>query len=505
MPGPSQMILLAVGFSVAASTASCPDYSAYSKQMHEPRSNGSYRLSAMRPERACRTFHSSVVEQTIAAVQADMADPDLSRLFANAFPNTLDTAIRWHGVAADNAAEELTFVITGDIDAMWLRDSANQLQSYRSLLKADTNNSSNSSLASLYRGVINLQARYLLQAPFCNSFQPPAESALAPAVNDAAADDSVTPSYSTDHVFECKFELDSLAAFLQLSADYFAATDDAAFFARFRWLDAVQAVLHTAVAMQTPTYAANGSVLASPYTFRRQTTRATETLANDGRGSPVAAGTGLIRSAFRPSDDSTLLQLFIPANMIGLADDMHRLAADVRAAIARFGLVDNPNQNGSSVYAYEVDGFGSAVLMDDANIPSLLASPFFGFTTVDDPLYQNTRAAILNQNARPGNPYFMQGPVISAVGGPHDGPGMAWPMASIVRILTSDDDDEIAAQLKMLVSSTDGLGLIHESINSFNQSDWTRQWFSWVNGLFGQMILDLRERKPALLKLSYQP
>ncbi|OAA61934.1 DUF1237 domain containing protein [Niveomyces insectorum RCEF 264] len=552
----------------AALPAGCPDYSAYSMQPHPPLSNGSYQLGYMRPEPACRTFNSSAVEKTLASVGDAIADPDLRRLFTNAFPNTLDTAIRWTGFAADDPDQELTFVITGDINAMWLRDSANQMQSYRTLLtpasklatRAESaapytngtangtanNTTSAGDLGSLYRGVINLQARYLLQSPFCNSFQPPVESGIAPASNGAASADSVTPGYNGNEVFECKYELDSLAAFLEVSADYYQATGDAAFFGRFRWLDALQAVLRTATAMMTPTYGANGTVLASPYRFTRETTRATETLANDGLGSPVAGGTGLIRSAFRPSDDSTLLQLFIPANMMfahyleqtaqivdrlhgvapaGLAARMHGFAAELRGAILRYGVVSDRSLNAfggpaAAVYAYEVDGFGGTVLMDDANIPSLLAAPFFGFTSIHDPVYQNTRKAVLSTAAvaAPGggggskggnrfntNPYYMHGPVISAVGGPHQGPGFAWPMASIVRILTSDDDDEIADQLQMLVRSTSGLGLIHESVNTFDETKWTRQWFSWANGLFGQMILDLKKRKPGLLQRSYQP
>ena len=447
----------------------------------------------MRPDPACRTFNSSDVESIITQMQSVITDPDLYRLFQNSYPNTLDTAIKWKGYAANNSEEELTFVITGDINAMWLRDSANQMQSYLPVLKTD---SSADSIASLYRGVINLQSRYILTDPYCNSFQPPTESNISAAVNSAASDDTVKPTYSNTSVFECKYELDSLAAFLEVSTNYYNATQDLEFFGKYQWISAIQTVMETAVAMMTPTYGADGQVLDSPYTFTRLTTRATETLANDGLGSPVANGTGLVRSAFRPSDDSTLFQLFIPANMMfsrylastaeimaalndtapsGLAQDMADLSSSIKAAIEQYGIVTDPN-SGTSVYAYEVDGFGSAAIMDDANIPSLLSAPFMGYLDTDDEVYQNTRAVVLDQTGTNGNPYFMRGPVINAVGGPHEGPGMAWPMASIIRILTSDDEAEITYALKEIVSSTDGLGLIHESINTFNQSDWTRQW-----------------------------
>lgn len=470
----------------SAAGQECPDYLDYAKEKHEPFTNGTYQLPFQRPAPACRTFNSSGVEQVIDRMEGVIADPDLYRLFENAYPNTLDTAIKWKGVAANNSEEELTFVITGDINAMWLRDSANQMQSYLPVLNASD---SPDSIASLYRGVINLQARYLLTSPYCNSFQPPVESNIAPDTNPSASEDTVKPQYSNTSVFECKYELDSLAAFLEVSDNYYNATNDLDFFGKFQWISAIQAVVKVAKDMKTPTYAADGQVLDSPYTFSRMTDRATETLANDGLGNPVQNGTGLIRSAFRPSDDSTIYQLFIPANMMfaryletaatimqqlsnapaGLAEEMGALATSVRAAIEEHGVVQSAN---GPIYAFEIDGYGSTTIMDDANIPSLLSAPFLGYTDVNNEVYQNTRELVLSA----GNPYFMRGPVINSVGGPHVGPGMAWPMASIVRILTTDDEAEITTALKEIVSSTDGLGLIHESINSWNESDWTRQW-----------------------------
>tara|TARA_R110002003_G_scaffold244_1_gene17408 strand:+ start:12657 stop:14201 length:1545 start_codon:yes stop_codon:yes gene_type:complete len=509
------LLALATSLPLLLVAAQCPEYIDYAKEVHEPLSSGKYKLAYQRPSEECRTFKSPGLEDTISRLGSVIQDPDLYRLFQNAYPNTLDTAIRWKGYAADDAEEELTFVITGDINAMWLRDSSNQLQSYLPLLNASTDANS---IASLYRGVINLQARYLLTSPYCNSFQPPVESGIETAPNDAGGQDTVFPQYSNATVFECKYELDSLAAFLQISSDYYKATGDSEFFGRFKWIQAVEAILKVAQDMTRPTYGLEGEVLDSPYTFIRYTTRSTETFANDGIGNPVANGTGLIRSGFRPSDDSTIFQFYIPSNMMfssylastseimgklsvgnaaSLAQQMAGLSSSLRDAIETHGTVNHPKYG--KIYAFEVDGFGSSNIMDDANIPGLLSAPFVGYP-VNPETYANTRSLILSAS----NPYFMRGPVINAIGGPHQGPGMAWPMASIVRIMTTDNDDEIVNELREIVSSTDGLGLIHESINSFNASDWTRQWFSWANGLFGQMILDLEDRKPAILETSFQ-
>jgi uncharacterized protein len=286
----SRTILPLLAVLVVIAFAQCPDYTQYATSVHPPLSSGRYNLSWMRPDPNCRTFTLAEVENTINQLQSQIQDPDLFRLFQNSFPNTLDTAIKWKGTAA-GSDEELTFIITGDINAMWLRDSANQMQSYLPLLNAS---SANNSLASLYRGVINLQGRYITSSPFCNAFQPPVESGISPSSNNNTQ--VVFPSYDNDTVFECKYELDSLAAFLEVSSSYYSATKDISFFTKYNWVAAIKTILNTTNAMMTPTYAADGGVLNSPYTWERTTTVASETLENNGLGNPVQNGTGLIRS-----------------------------------------------------------------------------------------------------------------------------------------------------------------------------------------------------------------
>lgn len=251
------------------------------------------------------------------------------------------------------------------------------------------------------------------------------EAGLDVVVNTYALTDISTPVYSNQSVFECKYELDSLAAFLQVSVDYYSATKDSAFFAKYSWVAAMEALLNTAEGMMIGTYSTNGSVNTSPYTFKRTTNSSPETQSNKGQGNPVASGTGLIRSAYRPSDDSTTYQLFIPANMMfstylakaaliatainetTLARRMSSLAAGVKAAVKKHGIASHPVHG--RVYAYEVDGFGNANFMDDANIPSLLSAPFLGFLDAGDSVYKSTRRLVLGEN----NPYWQRGSVIN--------------------------------------------------------------------------------------------
>lgn len=275
---------------------------------------------------------------------------------------------------------QLSFIITGDINAMWLRDSSNQLQSYKSLLSSGSNKT-NEDIATLFRGAINLQGRYLRKNPYCNSFQPPPESGLPPTTaskRSIGRRDTVTPEYDPNVVFECKYELDSIAAFLQLSWDYYEETGDAAFFKKFGWADTIRTILDTATGLQKGTYAEDGSVNKSPYTWERESVRATETVSNNGAGEPVKGGIGLVRSFFRPSDDSCLYQYLIPSNMMfsrylqacveimkgideDTADEMAEMGAAVAKGIEEHAVVKHPEFG--DVYAYEVDGYGSFNIM----------------------------------------------------------------------------------------------------------------------------------------------
>lgn len=464
----------------------CPLYTNYANQKHEPYTNGRWNLSYMRPIPPCRTFKSPEVEATIERLRRVIVDPDLFRLFENSWPSTLDTTIAWMGTSNQTGEqhedEELSFVITGDIEAMWLRDSANQLQAYVSMLKRD---SRKGSLASLFRGTINLQARYILGDPFCNAFQAPEESGIAR--KSSMNSDVINPSYDYFQVFSCQWELDSVASFLQLSAEYASATHDYAFFAKHDWIAAVQKVLEITQSMTVASYGEDGEWQHTPYTYCAPYGG---TPINDCNGSPHRGNIGLVRSFQRPSDDSCIYQYLIPSNMMysvalnassaimqhiepsggNLTSWMRHMSTSIRNGIETYGIVRDAKYG--PIYAYEVDGYGSAILMDDPNLPSLLSAPFLGYLSRSDRVYRNTRRKILSRD----NPYFAWGPVLSGVGSMHTLPGRPWPMANVMAMLTSEDDDEIVGHLRLLVQSTDGYGVMHESQHAHLRSVWSRQW-----------------------------
>ena len=426
-----------------------------------------------------------------------MKDPDLARLFENAFPNTLDTTVSWHARKADARPPSAkfpqyamtrpahwdgvqSFIVTGDITAEWLRDSANQLQVYQALAPRDE------ALRNLILGAINTQAEFVIQFPYCNAFQPPPPSGLSPL--DASGGDLVSPVYDSNVVFECKYELDSLAHFLKLGNEFFHYTHSTAFLTD-RWYSALESVMEVVEQQSLPTFnETTGALSMNEYRFRRQTTIGTETLNLQGLGNPFQGGTGLVRSAFRPSDDATILPLFIPANAfmavelqrtakvlskvgkIELASKLTHRAALIKDGIEKHGVVKHAQFG--DVYAFEVDGYGSHIIMDDANIPSLLALPAMGFVSATDRVYQNTRKMLLQ---RKGNPYYLSGDDFSGIGGPHIGLRHPWPMSRLVQAMTSNDDEEIMESISAVKNSS-RLGLVHESVNVDLITDYTRKF-----------------------------
>ncbi|EJP67724.1 DUF1237 domain protein [Beauveria bassiana ARSEF 2860] len=496
----------------------CPNYANYATYPHHPLSTGKLKLPFQRPSPECRTFRSDAIENVIHDVTSRMKDADLARLFENAFPSTTDTTIKFHSKEKDQGFVRMTgsrwaedddawngpqsFVITGDIIAEWLRDSTNQLRPYQELASKD------SAIFELILGAINTQSEYIIEAPYCNAFQPPPISDLPVSAN--GQDDVVYPAYEPSAVFECKYELDSLAHFLKIGNDFYEHTGSSDFVNK-RWLSAVDAVLSVLEEQSKPTFNDDGDYVRNEYTFQRKTNTGTETLNLLGVGNPLNNGTGLVRSAFRPSDDATILGFFIPANAM-MSVELGRAAAmlnkigkdaagaeldkwskTIREGVMEHGVIEH--KTFGKIFAYEVDGFGSSIIMDDANYPSLLALPLMGFVDVKDPIYQNTRKMLLSKK---GNPYYLTGKKFKGIGGPHIGLKNAWPMSLLVQAQTSDDDDEIMACVNMVLAASPK-GLVHESVDVNYIAQYTRSWFAWANGVFAVTILDLAKRKPHLI------
>ncbi|KAJ1856617.1 hypothetical protein LPJ73_002154 [Coemansia sp. RSA 2703] len=340
----------------------------------------------MRPPAHCRTFISPLVDQIITDLSRQISDPDIRQLFANIMPSTLDTAVAWHASNATSPTSTYpyTFVITGDINAQWTRDSTNQLLPLLPYITRER------SLQTLVAGLVNMQAEQISSYPFANAYKPPVRSRLVPSENSWAKSDRVVPMFDFAKVFEAKFEIDSIAAFFKLSAAYWRQTGAAEMLDMSVWRMAVSNCLKLLERLQMPTYDADGKLNDSVIRFARTASSATETSFGDGRGNPVRY-TGMVRSLFRPSDDSVILPFLVPANamlaveLVNLADMLdalnssesansdsrlaRRLAAEIRQGIQDHALYNHPKYG--PVYVFETDGYGSQILMDDANVPSL--------------------------------------------------------------------------------------------------------------------------------------
>lgn len=431
-----------------------------------------------------RNFNSKAVEKLIKEVSKVIKDPKLRDMFQNCYPNTLDTTVKFQ---MRNGKPD-TFVITGDINAMWLRDSSAQVWPYLQLLKNDPE------LQQLVAGLINRQTACILIDPYANAFN----------------EGPTGSQWESDHtqmkkeLHERKWEIDSLCYPIRIAYYYWLLTGDTSVFTA-EWHKAMETVFQTFRTQQRK----DGL---GPYSFQRLTTQPTDSQINKGFGNPVKP-VGLIASAFRPSDDATTYPFLVPSNMFAVvslrqlaeieekvlhnqsfANQCKDFANEVDAAIQKYAIVNHPVCG--KIYAFEVDGYGNALCMDDANVPSLLAIPYLGYCKNTDPLYQNTRKFVWSEN----NPYFFKGKSGEGIGGPHVGLNYAWPMSMIIKGLTSDNADELRFCLEQLRNTDGNTGFMHEAFHVEDHTNFTRSWFAWANTLFGELVVKIYKEHPELLK-----
>jgi uncharacterized protein len=431
-----------------------------------------------------RNFKSPSVEAMIQEVKKTIKNQEMAWLFENCFPNTLDTTVDFEMM--NNKPD--TYVITGDIDAMWLRDSTAQVTPYLSLVKKDAE------LQKLISGVINRQVKNILKDPYANAFYKDANKI-------SEWKDDVTDMKPGIH--ERKWEIDSLCYPIRLSYLYWKETKDTTPFDA-QWKEAIALIVKTFKEQQR-------KKSKGEYKFERRTTWATDGVPLGGYGYPAKAN-GMIFSMFRPSDDATIFPLFVPANLFAavslqqasemlnaiqkdtvLAKECSDLANEVRTATLKHGIINHPEFG--KMFAYEINGYGSYNLMDDANVPSLLALPYLGAIAASDPVYQNTRKFVLSEN----NPFYFKGKVGEGIGGPHAGVDMIWHLSIIMRGLTSQNDQEIKYCLNLLQKSHGNTGFMHESFHKDDATQFSRKWFAWANTLFGEFILKVYREKRNLL------
>ncbi|SFF44727.1 hypothetical protein SAMN04487969_14032 [Paenibacillus algorifonticola] len=420
------------------------------------------------------------VQQVLQEAEQKLAHrPKLLQLFKNCFPNTLETTTK-------KMDDGTTFIITGDIPAMWLRDSVEQVIHYVPLAKNDAE------LQRLISGLIKRHMANIQIDPYANAF------------NESANDWHWNTTDETDMspwVWERKFELDSICFSMRLAYAYWKETEltdifDSGFKAAMRRIVELWKTEQRHFEL-------------SPYRFVRDNGIPTDSLRNSGMGMPVNY-TGMIWSGFRPSDDACDFHYNIPANMFAVVTlrqmremaewvfrdmafvkELKQLEEDVEHGIQLYGIYRHPEFG--PIYAYETDGFGNYCLMDDAGTPGLLSITYLGYTTADDPIYQNTRKFALSKE----NPFYYEGKIAKGIGSPHTPPGYIWHMALSMQGITANNDEEKLAMIDMLEATDADTGFMHEGFHSDDPAIFTRKWFAWSNSLFSQLVY--RAMKDGLL------
>ena len=404
------------------------------------------------------------------APKIEKFSPHLAEMYRVCYPSTIYSAVK-------KMSDSTYFVITGDIPAMWLRDSTAQVSNYVSLCK-DCEEA-----RELIKGVIRRQSHYIKEDPYANAFN---ESA-----NGHGHVDDVPKK--ADIVWERKYETDSLCYPVRLMYLYYKETGD---------IDFIKEVLpETAEIILAVWRTEQHHFEKSPYRFSRTNCPYHDTLHNDGMGSPVKY-TGMTWSGFRPSDDACEYGYLTASNMfacavLGYISEMLSnfnneyspliaecisLRADIKEGINKFAVCDNEKYG--KIYACETDGRGNRLFFDDANVPSLLSIPYIGYSAPDDEIYKNTRRFILSKD----NPYYYEGKFARGVGSPHTPKDYIWHIALSMQGLTSDDKDEMLSIVKMLDTTDAGTCRMHEGFYADDPNKFTREWFTWSDSLFSEFI-----------------
>lgn len=396
-----------------------------------------------------------------------ITDAELRKLFLRCCLNTLTTTVR--------ETQDDVYLITGDIDAMWLRDSSAQVLQYLELAPQEKDTQS------LIKGLLRRQCYYICCDPYANAFNFEWNG------NGHSEDECERLPV----VMERKFELDSLCYPIMLSDIYWRKTGDIGIFGG-RFAEAMKKVLDVFETEQDHS--------TSPYYHYRPTEPPEFSVPNRGRGGKCAV-TGMVWSGYRPSDDPCVYGYNIPGNLfvvtamrslekiasaLGLTETARRaerLAASVEEGVLRYGVVEHAEYG--KIYAYETDGLGNYLFMDDANVPNLLGLPYIGWKDMHDEIYRNTRKFVLSE----ANPWYFKGKALSGIGSPHTPGRYVWPISLMMQGITSDDGAEINALVRMLAETTGGTGYMHESVNVDNDKDFSRPWFAWANSLFAYFLI----------------
>lgn len=408
---------------------------------------------------------SHAIEAMIEELAPRLSSPDVVETFANAIRNTLSTTVELRD-------DGTTFMVTGDIPALWLRDSTGQVLPYLRFCKIDP------LLERVVRGLLIEQARCILIDPYANAFCRDEQGTFGCSADEAE---------QRPRVWERKWELDSLCYHLRLLRE-FAESGFADMYAQTDVQQGIQLILRTLLVEQD-------HASSSTYEFHRSVDGY---MYHDTSRSHTVGATGMVWSAFRPSDDGCVYNFPVASEMFAAVELGHlarapispelqalaeRLSREIDNGIKEFGLVLHPFAG--TIYAYEVDGMGHALFMDDANVPSLLSAPYIGYCTAEDEIYRNTRKFVLSQ----GNPYYFHGKLASGVGSPHTPPPYIWPMSLIMEALTSGNARKMRDTIDLLVRLDGGTHFMHESVDPDAPQNYTRSWFAWANALFAELVM----------------